>query len=129
MPIAVKAGADQVIPSAAIGGRLISLALTSPDIVRWVMDATTFAAKELELTEVKVDRKLFAGKTVKEVDKKLGRAGNVIAVMTVDGLKQIPHDDYRFKEGDRLILVVDFGALPKGKDLPERLRKLKSERR
>jgi voltage-gated potassium channel len=124
IPIAMKAGADKVIPSSDIGGRLISLALTTPDIVRWVMDATTYSAKELELSEVRVDRKLFAGKTVQQVDARLGKAGNVIGVRTVDGLKQIPADDYSLKEGDNLIVVVNLKHLPKGKYLVDRLKAL-----
>ncbi|MBW2964574.1 DUF835 domain-containing protein [Candidatus Woesearchaeota archaeon] len=129
VPIAIKAGADQVIPSAAIGGRLISLALTSPDIVRWVMDATTYSAKELELTEVKVAKGMFAGKTVKQADDALGKAGNIIAVRTLDGLRQIPSDDYALKEGDSIVLVTDLDQMPKGKNIADRIRKIRGCRR
>jgi Trk K+ transport system NAD-binding subunit len=125
VPIAMKAGADKVIPSSSIGGRLISLALTSPDIVRWVMDATTLSAKELELTECRVERKsVFAGKTIKQIDGKLGKAGNIISVKTEEGLKQIPDDDYKMKEGDVVILVLNLKALPKGKGVFDRICKM-----
>ncbi|MBW2971643.1 DUF835 domain-containing protein [Candidatus Woesearchaeota archaeon] len=126
VPIAIKAGANKVIPSSSIGGRLISLALTSPDIVRWVMDATTLAQKELELAEMKIERKsIFAGKTVKTIDAELGRVGNVVAVKNIDGLKQIPDDKYKVMPGDKLVLVMNFKLLPKlkkGKVLEDRLR-------
>ncbi|MBI5881224.1 DUF835 domain-containing protein, partial [archaeon] len=123
--IALKAGADKVIPSSAIGGRLISLALISPDIVRWVMDATTLAAKEIELFEMTVGTKAkLAGKTIGQADKLLGRAANIIAVKTVEGLQQIPQDDYTLKEGDRLVLVANMDALPRGKTMEERVVRL-----
>jgi len=122
--IAMKAGADRVIPSSALGGRLISLALTSPDIVRWVMDATTLSEKELELVELKADRKShFVGKKIQQVDAELGRAGNVIAVRNIDGLKQIPDDRYAIREGDKLIMVMNLTILPRGKNLPDRIKK------
>jgi|GEM_PF-2477690 len=125
IPIAMKAGANKVIPSSSIGGRMISLALTSPDIVRWVMDATTLSERGLELAEIKVDRRTpFLGKTIKEADSQLGKAGNVIAIKNIDGLKLIPDDSYKTKEGDKLILVMNFELLPKGKDLQERLKNL-----
>jgi Trk K+ transport system NAD-binding subunit len=130
MTIAMKAGADSVIPSSAIGGRLISLALTSPDIVRWVMDATTLAAKEIELLEVMASAKTgAAGKTIGEVDTLLGRAANIIAVKTVEGLQQIPRDEYALKEGDRLVLVANMEALPRGKTMGERVARLVRKRR
>lgn len=124
VPIAMKAGADKVIPSSALGGRLISLALTSPDIVRWVMDATTLSARELELAELKVDRSSrFVGKKISRIDSELGRAGNVIGVRNVDGLKQIPEDAYIVKAGDKLIMVLNFEVLPPGKDIAKKLEK------
>jgi voltage-gated potassium channel len=123
--IALKAGADNVIPSSSIGGRLISLALSSPDIVRWVMDATTLAATDLELCEFVVDTKSrIVGKTVEQVDRHMGKSANIIAVKTVEGLRQIPDDDYVLKEGDRLVLIVNMEALPKGKEMAERVGKL-----
>jgi Trk K+ transport system NAD-binding subunit len=122
LTIAIKAGADKVIPSSSIGGRLISLSLTSPEIVRWVMDATTLATKELELAEIAAD--IFVGKTVGKADDMLGNAGNVIAVKTFEGLQQIPDDDYVLKPGDSLILVVNLETLPKGKNITERVARL-----
>ncbi|MBW2967242.1 DUF835 domain-containing protein [Candidatus Woesearchaeota archaeon] len=122
VPIAIKAGADKVIPGPAIGGKMLSLALTSPDIVRWVMDATTLAAKELELVEVKVDSR-FARKSVQGIDRSLGRVGNIIAVRDVDGLKLTPEDQYILKEGDSLVLVVNLDMLPRGKDITARVHK------
>ena len=120
--IATKAGGDKVIPSSSIGGRLISLALTSPDIVRWVMDATTLAARELELVEVMVNgRSAFSGKTVGEVDRKLGKTGNVIALRNPEGLQQIPDDKYKLQQGDVLVMVVDLKILPKGKTVSDRI--------
>ncbi len=122
--IAMKAGADKVIPSSALGGRLISLALTSPDIVRWVMDATTLSARELELAELKLDKKSrFVGKSVSQVDNELGKAGNVVAVRNIDGLKQIPEDDYVLRVGDKLIMVLNFKELPAGTHLEKKLDK------
>ncbi|MFC1742236.1 DUF835 domain-containing protein [Nanoarchaeota archaeon] len=124
LQIALKAGANKVIPSSAIGGRLISLALTSPNIVKWVMDATTYTAKELELVEVKVEKKPFLGVTIKKVDDRLGAIGNVIAVRTVDGLKQIPKDDYVLRHGDKMVLVMNLTLLPKAKCLVDRVCKV-----
>ncbi|MFH1064101.1 MAG: DUF835 domain-containing protein [Candidatus Woesearchaeota archaeon] len=122
--IAIKAGADRVIPASAIGGRLISLAITSPDVVRWVMDATTYSAKELELAEMTVERKSpLIGKTIRNADDLLCTAGNIISVRAVDGLKQIPHDDYKIKEGDVLVLVTNLKELPKGANLSDKVHK------
>ncbi|MBW2997467.1 DUF835 domain-containing protein [Candidatus Woesearchaeota archaeon] len=130
VPIAMKAGADNVIPSSAIGGRLISLALGSPDIVRWVMDATTYAEKELELIEFNVEkRSSFDGRKIGDIDEMLGRKGNIIAVRTVDGLKQIPDDEYKLKPGDKLILEVNLVTLPRGKDIAEKMKKVISGRK
>jgi Trk K+ transport system NAD-binding subunit len=123
--IAMKAGADKVIPSSAIGGRMISLALTSPDIVRWVMDATTLSAKDLELTELRVDAKSpFIGKTVEEANQALGRSSNIIAVRDIQGLKQIPEEGYILKDGDILVLIADICALSKVKDISNKVRNL-----
>lgn len=122
--IAKKAGADKVVPSSSIGGRLISLALSSPDIVKWVMDSTTYAAKELELVEVKVEKKsVFQGKKMGDVDRRLGKMGNIIAVRTVDGLNQIPDDEYVLREGDNIVLEVSLESLPKAKSMAERVMK------
>lgn len=130
VPIAVKAGADNVIPSSAIGGRLISLALSSPDIVRWVMDATTYTEKELELIQFSVEkRSTLEGRTVGDIDEMLGKQCNIIAVKTVDGLKQIPDDEYRLKQGDSLILEVNLETLPKGKDVAEKVNKIVHRRK
>ncbi len=116
LSIAKKAGADKVIPSSAIGGRLISLALTSPDIVRWIMDATTFSSREIELTQMKVEQgSALLGKTIEQVDTMFGEAANIIAIKNVEGLKQIPEDSYVIREGDVLILVVDISEVPEGK--------------
>ncbi len=122
IPIAIKAGADKVIPSSSLGGTLISLALTSPDIVRWVMDATTLAEKELEIVELNIDSKSrFKGKKVQDIDEELGNAGNVIAVKDINGLKQIPEDDYKTGTGDKIIIVLDLTVLPKGTNLARRI--------
>jgi Trk K+ transport system NAD-binding subunit len=119
--IAVKAGADKVVPSSSIGGRLISLALSSPDVVRWVMDATTLTNKNLELIELPVYKTRFSGKTICEVDALMHRAANVVAVNTIDGLKQIPDDNYVLKEEDSLVMIANLNNLPKGKSLAERI--------
>jgi Trk K+ transport system NAD-binding subunit len=120
--IALKAGADKIIPSSAIGGRLISLALTAPEVVRWVMDATTMAVKDLDLTEVRVENgSAFRGKTINMADRMLLGAGNIIAVMNVEGLKQIPDNDYALQEGDRLIVVINLTVLPRGKTTSDRV--------
>ncbi|MBN1544774.1 DUF835 domain-containing protein [Candidatus Woesearchaeota archaeon] len=124
IPIALKAGANKVIPSSSIGGRMLSLALTSPDIVKWVMDATTLSERRLELAELRIDKRSWlSSRTIKEIDSLLGKSGNIIAIKNIDGLKLIPDDNYKVGEGDKLILVMNFDILPKGKGIEERLRK------
>jgi Trk K+ transport system NAD-binding subunit len=121
IPIAMKAGADKVIPSSAIGGKLISFALNSPEIVRWVMDATTMTSKELELVEVQVRKTAFSGKTIGDIDRLIETYANIISVRTIDGLKQIPDDKYLLKDEDSLVMIVNVSKLPKGKDLSDRI--------
>jgi Trk K+ transport system NAD-binding subunit len=113
--IAIKAGADKVIPSSSIGGTLISLALTSPEIVKWVMDATTLSTKEIQLTEMEVSGTSLVGKNIPQADDIIGSAGNILAVKTPDGLKQIPEDSYILKKGDKLVLVVNLKFREKAK--------------
>jgi len=122
--IALKAGADKVIPSSAIGGKLISFALNSPEIVRWVMDATTLTSKELELVEVQVRKTVFVGRSIGDVDKLIERYANIISVRTIDGLKQIPDDKYVLKGEDSLVMIANIGKLPKGKDFAERINRI-----
>jgi Trk K+ transport system NAD-binding subunit len=67
---------------------------------------------------------VFEGKTIKAIDKRLGKAGNIIAVRTVTGLKQIPEDTYKLQENDRLVVEVNLETLPKGKDFAEKIRRV-----
>ncbi|NQU78881.1 DUF835 domain-containing protein [Candidatus Woesearchaeota archaeon] len=117
MSIAVKAGADSVVPSAAIGGRLISLSLSSPAIVKWVMDSTTYSAPELELIELVASSGVLVGKTIGAIDKKLGKAGNIIGIKTARGLIPIPDDAYTLEKGDRLVVEVSMKIIPEDRNI------------
>jgi Trk K+ transport system NAD-binding subunit len=41
--------------------------------------------------------------------------------MNVEGLKQIPDNDYALQEGDRLIVVINLTVLPRGKTTSDRV--------
>ncbi|HII71288.1 TPA: DUF835 domain-containing protein [Candidatus Woesearchaeota archaeon] len=121
-PIALKAGANYVVPSSSIGGRLISLTLCAPNAVRWVMDATTLSNKAIELVDVTVGKKdFFTKKTVKKADDTLGKAANIVAVENEKGLHKIPDDSYELKEGDKLVLIANLNLI--NKKTPEDIRK------
>jgi Trk K+ transport system NAD-binding subunit len=86
------------------------------------MDATTMSVKDLDLAELKIEPGSgLIGRTINDADRMLSGVGNIIAVMDVEGLKQIPEDSYQLKEGDRIIMVVNLTALPKGRSTPQRI--------
>ncbi len=125
VPIAKKAGANYVVPSSSIGGRLISLTLCAPNAVRWIMDSTTLANKDIELLDVDVSKgDSFVGKTVKRSDDRLGVVANIIAVKNKEGLDKLPRDDYVLQAGDKLVLIVNLSLLDSRN--PGRVRKMLS---
>ena len=115
---AKKAGANEVIPASAIGGKLMALALTTPDIVEWVMDSITFKTTELELMEFDIDPgSRFVNKRIKYLDGMFKDIANILAVNRGKDFKQIPDPDFRLAEGDKVILVADLDNLKKNKYL------------
>ncbi|MFC1723073.1 DUF835 domain-containing protein [Nanoarchaeota archaeon] len=120
--IAFKAGANYVVPSSSIGGRLISLTLCAPNAVRWIMDSTTLSNKDIELVDIEVRKKdFFVNKTIKKADDDLGHAANIIAVSNEEGLQKIPDDAYKIKEGDRIVLIANIQLVKK--KTPDEIRK------
>ncbi|MFC1705145.1 DUF835 domain-containing protein, partial [Nanoarchaeota archaeon] len=121
---AKKAGANEVIPSSAIGGKLMALALTTPDVVEWVMDSITFKTTQLELMEFDIERgSRFANKRMKYLDAIFKDVGNILAVSRGKEFKQIPDPDYRLAMGDKIILVANLDKLAKNKQLYRLLEK------
>lgn len=125
---AKKAGANEVIPSSAIGGKLMALALTTPDVVEWVMDSITFKTTELELMEFDVEKgSRFVNKRIKYLDNIFKDVANILAVNRGKDFKQIPDSEYRLEAGDKIILVADLDNLKKNKYLYKLLeRKIES---
>ncbi len=121
---AKKAGANEVIPSSAIGGNLMALALTTPDIVEWVMDSITYKTTELELMEYDLEKgSRFANKRIKYIDDVFRGIGNVLAVNRGKEFNQIPDPEYRLAIGDKLIIVANLDKLSKNKQLYKLLEK------
>lgn len=121
---AKKAGANEVIPASAIGGKLMALALTTPDIVEWVMDSITFKTTELELMEFDIEKgSRFVNKRIKYLDEIFKDVANILAVNRGKDFNQIPDPDFRLAEGDKVILVADLDNLKKNKYLYKLLEK------
>ncbi|MBW2980696.1 DUF835 domain-containing protein [Candidatus Woesearchaeota archaeon] len=121
---AKKAGANEVIPASAIGGKLMALALTTPDVVEWVMDSITFKTTELELMEFDVEPgSRFINKRIKYLDGIFKDIANILAVSRGMDFKQIPDPEYRLQLGDKIILVADLDKLKKNKHLHKLLEK------
>ncbi|MBW2983527.1 DUF835 domain-containing protein [Candidatus Woesearchaeota archaeon] len=115
---AKKAGANEVIPASAIGGKLMALALTTPDVVEWVMDSITFKTTELELMEFDIEKgSRFVNKRIRYLDNVFKDIANILAVNRGKDFKQIPDPDYRLAEGDKIIFVADLDKLKKNKHL------------
>jgi len=107
--IALEAGANEVIPTSTIGGRLMGLALKYPSAIDWIMHATTFTTKGIELVEYDVmPKSRLVGKTVISVDTELADEANILAIKHKEGFSQIPHDHYVLQEGDKIIMVANL---------------------
>lgn len=107
--VAYGAGANAVVPSSSIGGKLISLALTSPNIVKWIMDSTTYADSDVELLEIIVKEKsAMAGRAVGTVDEQMGRSANILAVRNAQGFTKILNRAYVLQPGDRLVIIANI---------------------
>tara|TARA_Y100000310_G_C20693415_1_gene823859 strand:+ start:921 stop:2903 length:1983 start_codon:yes stop_codon:yes gene_type:complete len=105
--IAKKAGANEVIASSALGGKLLSLSLTYPNIVEWFMDTITSRNKSLDLTEILINEKSpLKGKTIIEIDKIFGDVANVLSVSKKSTFDLTTNDHYKVRETDKLIVLV-----------------------
>ena len=113
--IAKHAGANHIVSPSSIGGRLLSIAVDQPSIVQWVMEATTFTTKNgIELIEYKVKKgsDIF-GKNLKKVKEKIGHKAIIIGVMNEEmGLDTLPEDNYKIKESDILVMIVNPAKHP-----------------
>ena len=122
--VARRAGANEVIPASTIGGKLISLALSSPYIVEWIMDAITYKTTEVELMEYDIEKNSrFKDKTIDYLDKTFKGIINVIAVRQEKEFIQIPDSKYILKEGDKIIFATNLDKLEKHKELSNILKK------
>jgi Trk K+ transport system NAD-binding subunit len=116
--VAKRAGANEVIPASAIGGKLMALALTTPDIVEWVMDSITFKTTELELMEFDIDKgSRFVDKDIRYLDTAFKDIANILAVNRAKEFNQVPDPDYKLEAGDKVIMVADLIELKKNKPL------------
>jgi len=107
--IAKDAGANHVVPSSTIGGKLLSLAVRSPNTVQWIMDSTTFGKKDTQLIELDAaPGSSLIGKTIYDVDKKLQQKAHIIAINTTKGFDELPDDKYKVEEGDKLIFLTNI---------------------
>jgi Trk K+ transport system NAD-binding subunit len=103
--LAEHAGADQVVSPSAIAGRLLSIAIEEPYVVKWVLNATTSAAEE-EFIEYQVTKEsMLHQKTIAEASKLMHRA-KIIGFVTHQGFEKFPSDEYVLKSGDRLVLMT-----------------------
>jgi Trk K+ transport system NAD-binding subunit len=122
--VAKRAGANEVIPSSTIGGKLVSMALSTPDVVEWIMDAITYKTTEVELMEYDVEKgSRFKGKTIDYVDHTFKGIINVLALRHKKGFEQIPVVDYVLEEGDKIIFAANLDRLNKHKELKKILGK------
>ncbi len=122
--VAKRAGANEVIPASTIGGKLISLALSSPNIVEWIMDAITYKTTEVELMEYDIEKNSrFKGKTIDYLGKTFKGIINVIAVRQEKEFIQIPDTKYILKQGDKIIFATNLDKLEKHKELSSILKK------
>jgi voltage-gated potassium channel len=102
--LAEHAGADQVVSTSSITGRLLSIATEEPYVVRWVLNATTSAAEE-EFNEYKITRTSSLNeKTVGEAEAILRKA-RILGLMRQGRFERFPPRSYKLIEGDKLLLM------------------------
>jgi voltage-gated potassium channel len=116
--IARKAGANEVVASSAIGGKLLAMSLSHPSVVEWFMDSLTPTNKNLEVQELSISSKSpLIGKSILQADKIFHNSMNILSV-SKQGKYDLTHtDDYKIQVGDTIIVIVHKIRLNKDKKL------------
>ena len=105
--ISEDAGANYVVPSSTIGGKLLSLGIRSPHIVKWVMDSITFKEKDCQLLEFVVENNSYLiGKMILDIDRMLQEHAGVIALRSGEIFRELADDEYIVQKGDILIFLT-----------------------
>ncbi|MDP7324357.1 MAG: TrkA C-terminal domain-containing protein, partial [Candidatus Woesearchaeota archaeon] len=116
--IAKKAGANEVIASSEIGGKLLSLSLISPNVVEWFMDSITTRNKLLELEELLItSTSPLKNKSILDADKYFGNAVNILSVSKKGTFDLTTDDSYILKPNDKLIVLIHKDRVKKDKRL------------
>tara|TARA_Y100000310_G_C20699863_1_gene828705 strand:- start:4258 stop:6243 length:1986 start_codon:yes stop_codon:yes gene_type:complete len=116
--IARKAGANEVVASSAIGGKLLAMSLSHPTVVEWFMDSLTPKNQNLEVQELAIaPRSPLIGKSILQADKIFHDSMNILSVSR-QGKSHLTHtDDYKIQAGDTIIVIVHKERLNKDKKL------------
>jgi Trk K+ transport system NAD-binding subunit len=105
--IAEDSGANYVIPSSTIGGKLLGLGVSAPAIVKWIMDSITYRENKHQLVELDVERKSsLIGKSISKIDHSLQEVAHILAVRTGEVFNELPDDEYIIEEEDVLVLLT-----------------------
>jgi len=112
--LAKKSGADHIVGSNAIAGRLLWENHNQPSVAKWIVNNLSSDTKyEFYEHDIKHNSKLI-GKKLKDVRKKLENTAKIIGVDTSSGLEKVPKDEYILSEGNMLLCIIDkssFGGL------------------
>ncbi len=112
--IAKKAGANEVIAISSLGGKLLSLSLTSPNVVEWFMDSLTSRNRSIDLKEVSLDTKSkLIGKTLYDIDTIFGTAAKLLAVSKRGTADLTSEGSYRLQEHDKIIALIHHERVKK----------------
>ncbi|MBT4541266.1 DUF835 domain-containing protein [Candidatus Woesearchaeota archaeon] len=107
LKIAEDSGANYVIPSSTIGGKLLGLGVSAPAIVKWIMDSITYREKKHQLVELDIEKKSkLVDKSIFEIDRLMQGVAHVLAVRTGEVFNELPDDEYVVKEDDVLVLLT-----------------------
>ena len=109
LKIAEDSGANYVIPSSTIGGKLLGLGVSAPAIVKWIMDSITYREKKHQLVELDVEKKSkLINKSISDIDRLMQGVAHVLAVRTGEVFNELPDDEYIVKKDDMLVLLTNL---------------------
>lgn len=106
IPLLRQAGADIVVPTRSLGGRLLASAVFEPGVAMFIEDVSSSALGTADLVEVCAEE--YSGRSVGEVLLELKRSRNALLLAIRRGDKVIvnPPLDHTLLSEDRLILLA-----------------------
>ena len=109
LKVAQDSGANYVIPSSTIGGKLLALGVSAPSIVKWIMDSITYREKKHQLVELDIEKgSRLIGKSISNIDYVLQGVAHVLAVRTGEVFRELPDDEYIVQADDILVLITSM---------------------